>query len=139
MTRTTTAVLSIVAVETGGKLDCCDTDTVHVWVIVSAWSPRRAYLTGARPFLNTVGCAPHDLVHEYFTATVPVEPPEDIATAGERLEWQQLEVCPPLPPELAELAPPPPNPRTCQGRDGHVPHEYASPRCRYCGAEGEAQ
>ncbi|MFE7395162.1 hypothetical protein [Streptomyces sp. NPDC057557] len=95
--RTQPAIVSVVAVETGGKLDCCDTDTAHVWVTVTNWSPRRAYLTGAAPFTAAAGCAPASLTGRMFTTTVPLSPPGDTDTNGERLEWPELEECPPLP------------------------------------------
>ncbi|GAA3371139.1 hypothetical protein GCM10020367_20600 [Streptomyces sannanensis] len=95
--RTFLAIVHVIAVETGGKLDCCDTDTAHAWVTATHWLPRRAYLTGAAPFAAVAGCEPTGLVDRFFTAQLPADPPGDTDTNGERLEWPELEECPPLP------------------------------------------
>lgn len=93
-------VVSVIAVEEGGRLDCCDEDTAHVWVTVLGWSPRRAFLTGAAPFVAASGKEAADLVGEHFTARLDLDdPPGNEDTNGERLEWPELEVAPPIPAE----------------------------------------
>lgn len=96
-------IISIVAVELNfGQMDCCDDDTAHVWVSVSGWSPRRAFLTGAAPFAAAAECTPSELMGRYFTAELDLDnQPGNEDTAGERLEWPALAECPPLPPEWA--------------------------------------
>ncbi|MFE4329701.1 hypothetical protein ACFRQM_09615 [Streptomyces sp. NPDC056831] len=92
-------VLRIVAVDIdGGQMDCCDTETVHVWVMVPAWSPRRAFRTGARVFLDASGLDAGALVGARFFTRLDLDnPPGNDDTNGERLEWPDLRLCPPLP------------------------------------------
>lgn len=93
--------LRVIAVDLDGvPMDCEDTDTAHVWVRVLAWSPRRAYLTGAAPFAAAAGCDPADLTGRVFLARLNLDaPPSTDDTAGERLEWPGLREAPPLPKE----------------------------------------
>lgn len=97
--RTHRAVVSIIAVEEGGKLDCCDEETHHVWVTVLTWSGRRAYLTGASPFLKAVGETVienvTDLTGTHFYADLPFNAPPAVPEPGEHLEWPGLELTPP--------------------------------------------
>lgn len=92
-------VVRVIAVDTNGTpMDCCDEDTAHVWVRVLAWSPRRAFLTGARPFAVAARCAPAALAGRLFFARLDLDsPPGNEDTSGERLEWPELRLCPPLP------------------------------------------
>jgi hypothetical protein len=93
-------ILSVIAVEEGGRLDCCDEDTAHVWVTVLGWSPRRAFLTGAAPFVAASSKKAVDLVGEHFTARLDLDdPPGNDDTNGERLEWPELQLAPPIPAE----------------------------------------
>lgn len=99
--QTGRTVVTVIAVEDNcGPLDCCDEETVHVWVDVLTWSGRRAYLTGASPFLDAAGPAvlenPTDLKDARFYATLPFEPPPATPELGEQLEWPDLELCPPI-------------------------------------------
>lgn len=93
-------VVSIIAVEEGAKLDCCDEEQFHVWVRVITWSGRRAYLTGASPFLKAVGETVIEdvsqLVDAHFYADLPSEPPPAMPEPGEHLEWPHLELTPPI-------------------------------------------
>ncbi|MFD4315068.1 RusA family crossover junction endodeoxyribonuclease [Streptomyces sp. NPDC058548] len=91
-------VVRVVAVGDGTQLDCCDEDTAHVWVRVVAWSPRRAFLTGAAPFVAAAGAPAADLVGRAFLADLDLDtvPPND-DTAGERLEWPQLRLLSKIP------------------------------------------
>lgn len=92
-------VVSVIAVEEGGKLDCCDEELFHVWVTVLTWSGRRAYCTGASPFITAVGETVienvDDLKGTHFYADVPFEPPPAMPEPGEHLEWTNLELTPP--------------------------------------------
>ena len=90
-------VVRVIAAEEGGQLDCCDTDSAHVWVTVTAWSPRRAFLTGAAPFVEVSGKAPNDLAGVRFFVELDLDnPPSNEDTASERLEWPGLGLCPPV-------------------------------------------
>lgn len=92
-------VVRVVAVEGDVQLDCCDTDTAHVWVRVIAWSPRRAFLTGAAPFVKAAGMPADRLAGALFIAQLDVDnPPSNTDTAGERLQWPGLRYCPPFRP-----------------------------------------
>jgi hypothetical protein len=91
-------VVSVIAVEEGTRLDCCDEDTAHVWVQVIGWTARRAFLTGAAPFVAASGKPAADLVGERFTARLDLwNPPGNDDTDGERLEWPDLKLAPPIP------------------------------------------
>lgn len=94
------AVVSVIAVEEGGQLDCCDEETHHVWVTALAWSGRRAYLTGASPFVNAAGATVledvNDLTDVHFYADIPLGPPPAMPEPGEHLEWLNLELAPPI-------------------------------------------
>lgn len=100
LSRTAPTVVRVVAIEDNhGKLDCCDEETAHVWVRVLTWSGRRAYLTGASPFMEAAGSAVPDLYSlqgERFYADLPVEPPPAQPEPGERLEWPSLKLRPPI-------------------------------------------
>ncbi|MER6559798.1 hypothetical protein ABT300_19090 [Streptomyces sp. NPDC001027] len=93
-------VVTVIAVDEGSRLDCCDEDTAHVWVRVTVWSPRRAYLTGASPFVAASGEEAAALVGLRFFADLDLDdPPSNTDTDGERLEWPGLALCPPIPAE----------------------------------------
>lgn len=99
LSRTSPAIIMVVAVEDNyGKLDCCDEETAHVWVTVPTWSGRRAYLTGASPFMKAAPSVPdvYSLKDEHFIAELPLEPPPAIPEAAEYLEWPGLELAPPM-------------------------------------------
>lgn len=87
-----------------GQLDCCDDDTAHVWVVVTAWSPRRAFLTGAAPFAAAANCPPADLAGRRFFAELDLyNPPGNEDTTAERLEFPGLRLCQPLPPKWQQV------------------------------------
>lgn len=93
-------VITVLACEPMTRLGCCDEDGPAVWVRVTAWSPRRAFLTDARPFLEVSGTAAEDLPGLRFFADLDVHnPPANDDTSGERLEWPGLGLCPPVPAE----------------------------------------
>lgn len=77
-------------------MDCCDDDRVHVWVVVSTWSPRRAVLVQGTQFAEAAGCAPGELVGLHFMTDLPYGEPPFIAEPGERIEFGRLELCPPI-------------------------------------------
>ncbi|MBO2461723.1 hypothetical protein [Actinomadura violacea] len=90
-------VLHIVAVETDDfRMDCCDTDPVHVWVVVSTWSTRRAVQVQGTQFAQAAGCAPEELVGLHFMADLPYGEPPFKAEPAERIEFARLEACPPI-------------------------------------------
>ncbi|WP_405893836.1 hypothetical protein OG272_16205 [Streptomyces sp. NBC_00104] len=98
MSKPLRTVVTVIAVADGAQMDCCDTDTAHVWVRVTAWSPRRAFLTGAAPFVEVSGKASADLAGLRFFADLDLDnPPGNTDTSAERLEWPGLGLCPPLP------------------------------------------
>jgi hypothetical protein len=95
VTKLLTTVVTVLAVEEGARLDCCDEDTAHVWVRVTAWTPRRAFLTGAAPFVDAAGKPAAELVGVRFLADLDLDnPPGNTDTNGERLEWPDLRVAP---------------------------------------------
>ncbi|EMF31091.1 hypothetical protein H114_00642 [Streptomyces gancidicus BKS 13-15] len=101
--RPLTTVVSVIAVADGVRLDCCDEDTAHLWVRVTAWSPRRAFLTGATPFVEASGREAADLAGVRFLAELDLDnPPGSSDTDGERLQWPGLRVAPPIPAEWTE-------------------------------------
>ncbi|MET9321912.1 RusA family crossover junction endodeoxyribonuclease [Streptomyces sp. NPDC003038] len=88
-------VVRVIAVQEGGQMDCCDTDSAHVWVRVMAWSPRRAFLTDAAPFVAASGIPADDLAGRTFLAELDLDAiPGNEDTAGERLEWPGLRLAP---------------------------------------------
>lgn len=101
--------LRVIAVDLEGvPLDCEDDDTAHVWVRVIGWSPRRAFLTGARPFAQAADCDPAELAGRVFLARLDLDAiPSNDDTAGERLEWPELREAPPLPEEWTRSPEPP--------------------------------
>lgn len=101
LSRTGRAIISVVAVEENRhRLDCGDEETAHVWVSVVTWNARRAYLSGASPFLDALRAAsgtekaPVDLLNERFIAELPIDPPDDEPEPGEWLQWPNLELAP---------------------------------------------
>ncbi|MFF4292191.1 RusA family crossover junction endodeoxyribonuclease [Streptomyces vinaceus] len=106
-------VVRVMSVSTGQKLECGDEDSAHVWVRVAAWSPRRAFLTGAAPFALAAACPPEELTGRSFIADLDLDrPPANDDTAGERLEWPGLTLAPKIPEQWgAGLAPPEGPPR----------------------------
>ncbi|MFE4796160.1 RusA family crossover junction endodeoxyribonuclease [Streptomyces sp. NPDC056708] len=91
-------VVRVLAVSEGQQLDCCDEDTAHVWVRVMAWSPRRAFLTGASPFAEAAGVPAAALAGRVFLAELDLDAvPENDDTSGERLEWPGLRLAPEIP------------------------------------------
>lgn len=61
-----------------GQMDCEDDARVHVWVVCSAWSTRRAFLTDGAPFLRAqltagVGDHGHGISDDYVTALLADE------------------------------------------------------------------
>ncbi|WP_454613265.1 RusA family crossover junction endodeoxyribonuclease [Streptomyces collinus] len=98
--RALKTVVTVIGVEPDTRLGCCDQDGPAVWVRVTAWSPRRAFLTDAAPFMEVSGGAAEDLPGLRFFADLPLDnPPANDDTAGERLEWPGLGLCPPVPAE----------------------------------------
>lgn len=98
-------VVSVEAVMLGQlKMGCCDEETDHVWVTVLTWSGRRAYLTGASPFVKAAGRPAAELDGLHFYATLPMDPPPADPEPGELLEWPELELAPPIEEIEAEIA-----------------------------------
>lgn len=96
--RALKTVVTVIGVEPDTRLGCCEQDGPAVWVRVTAWSPRRAFLTDAAPFMEVSGKAAEDLPGLRFFAELPLDdPPANDDTAGERLEWPGLGLCPPIP------------------------------------------
>lgn len=86
------------AEEDHDPMDCCDDDPRKVWVVVGGWSYRRAVLTHARPFLEAAGTGDvSSLEGMTFMARLDLEnaPPFE-HESGERLEWPELKVAPPM-------------------------------------------
>ncbi|MEW2250413.1 hypothetical protein AB0907_24100 [Streptomyces sp. NPDC006975] len=98
-------VVRVIAVDLDGvPMDCEDDDEAHVWVRVLGWSPRRAFYTGAQPFAEAARCHPAALTGRVFLARLDLDhPPGNDDTAGERLEWPELRLAPPLPPEFRRV------------------------------------
>lgn len=93
-------VVTVLGVEPNTRLGCCDADGPAVWVRVTAWSPRRAFLTDAAPFLAVSGKDVEDLPGLRFFADLDLDhPPTNDDTTGEHLEWPGLGLCPPIPAE----------------------------------------
>ncbi|XVV35051.1 RusA family crossover junction endodeoxyribonuclease [Streptomyces sp. CA-100214] len=93
-------VITVLGVEPMTRLGCCDEDGPAVWVRVTAWSPRRAFLTDAAPFLAVAGKDVEDLPGLRFFADLDLSaPPKNDDTSGEHLEWPGLGLCPPVPAE----------------------------------------
>jgi len=101
-----TTVVRVLSVDVkAGPLDCEDDDTTHVWVVVTAWSPRRAFLTGAQQFAAAADCPPADLAGRRFFAELDLyKPPGNDDTTAERLEFPGLRRCRPLPPRWQQDA-----------------------------------
>lgn len=91
-------IIRVIAVEVDGlPMDREDTETARLWVVVPDWSPRRAFLTGASPFVLVSGKDPEDLAGVRFFAELDLHnPPSNNDTHGERLEWPGLGLCPPF-------------------------------------------
>jgi Holliday junction resolvase RusA-like endonuclease len=93
-------VITVLGVEPNTRLGCCDEDGPAVWVRVTAWSPRRAFLTDAAAFVAVSGKDPEDLPGLRFFADLDLNnPPKNDDTSGEHLEWPGLGLCPPVPAE----------------------------------------
>jgi Holliday junction resolvase RusA-like endonuclease len=93
-------VITVLDVEPNTRLGCCDVDGPAVWVKVTAWTPRRAFLTDALPFMEVSGKAAEDLPGLRFFADLDVNnPPGNDDTSGEHLVWPELGLCPPVPRE----------------------------------------
>ncbi|WP_328638451.1 RusA family crossover junction endodeoxyribonuclease [Streptomyces canus] len=93
-------MITVIGVEPNTRLGCCDVEGLAVWVRVTAWSPRRAFLTEAGPFMDVSGQAAEDLPGLRFFADLDLNnPPKNDDTTGEHLEWPELGLCPPVPAE----------------------------------------
>ncbi|MEU6628351.1 RusA family crossover junction endodeoxyribonuclease [Streptomyces parvus] len=91
-----TPVRVLAATECGRK-DCCGAHA-HAWVRVEAWSPKRAFLTSAVPFIQAAGVPHGELAGLAFMAELDLTaPPGNSDTAGERLEWPGLQIAPSIP------------------------------------------
>jgi len=79
-------------------MDCCDDDPRKVWVVVGGWSHRRAILTHAAPFLEAAGTDDvTSLEGQTFMASLDLfDPPPFVHEGGERLEWPELRLAPPM-------------------------------------------
>jgi hypothetical protein len=79
-------------------MDCCDDDPRKVWVVATGWSYRRAVLTHAEPFL--VAAETEDVMSlegKTFMASLDLfNPPPFEHEGGERLEWPDLKLAPPM-------------------------------------------
>lgn len=93
----TRMVVKILAVEADPTpLDCCDEDSVHVWVVVPVWANRRAVLVQGTQFVQAAGCAPEELPGKRFYAELPKGAPAFVPEPGERIVFHGLEECPPF-------------------------------------------
>jgi hypothetical protein len=92
------------------RMDCEDDDPRKVWVVVGSWSYRRAVLTHALPFLEAAGTEDvMSLEGQVFLARLDLEnPPPYQHEGGERLEWPELELAPPMSEVYARLGIAPP-------------------------------
>ncbi|MFD5788658.1 RusA family crossover junction endodeoxyribonuclease [Streptomyces sp. NPDC127037] len=86
----TETVVSVIAPGDSGRLDCCDEDDAHVWVRVLVWSPRRAFLTGAAPFVAAAGVPAAELTGRRFVADLDLAAPPEDDDVAERLRWPGL-------------------------------------------------
>lgn len=93
-----------------GRMDCCDDGSAKVWVVVTGWSTRRAVLTHAEPFLKASGYTdPYALEGMHFFAKMDLgDPPPFDHEGGERIEFPELEIAPPIAEIHAELGMAPP-------------------------------
>lgn len=91
-------------------MDCYDDDPRKVWVIVPIWSYRRAVLTHARPFLEAADTDKMSALEgKVFLASLdPSGPPPFEHESGERLEWPELRLAPPISEIQARLGVEPP-------------------------------
>ncbi|MFF4388517.1 RusA family crossover junction endodeoxyribonuclease [Streptomyces sp. NPDC001552] len=107
----TVTVVRVLAVSSNTRMDCGEEDTAHVWVRVTAWSPRRAFLTGAAPFAAAAGVPAAELTGRQFLADLDLdEVPVNGGPVGERLEWPGLVVAPKIPEQWGMGAAPPEGP-----------------------------
>lgn len=97
--------ITVLAIDSdGGKMDCCDDDPRHIWV-VTAWSHRRAVKTHAAPFLKAANTEDlYSLEGRMFLARIDLDnPPPFDHEGGERLEWPELTVAPSMDEVRADL------------------------------------
>ncbi|MGW1989666.1 hypothetical protein [Embleya sp. NPDC001921] len=95
---TSTTFLHIVAVDETRRTTDYDADSAHVWVRVPAWSPARAFRTGATAFVAAAGVPAADLVDRVFVADLDVDAvPGNVGTLGEQLLWPGLCMAPRIP------------------------------------------
>lgn len=85
------------AEEDHDRMDCEDDDPRKVWVVAS-WSLRRAVLTHAEPFLRAAGATDvMSLEGKHFMTRIDLgDPPPFEHEGGERLEWPELKLAPPM-------------------------------------------
>jgi hypothetical protein len=97
------------AEENHDRMDCFDDDPRKVW-IVTGWSWRRAVLTHAEPFLRAAGTTDvMSLEGKHFMTRIDLgDPPPFEHEGGERLEWPELELAPPMDEVCARLGIEPP-------------------------------
>lgn len=86
------------AEEDHDRMDSCDDDPRKVWIVVGGWSYRRAVLTHALPFLEAAGTQDVASLEgmTFLSAIDLLDPPPFEHENGERLEWPDLTVAPPL-------------------------------------------
>lgn len=104
------SVYILKAEEDHGRMDCCDDDPRKVWVVVGGWSYRRAVLTHAAPFLEAAGTEDlASLEGEHFMTRLDLRnPPPYEHEGGERLDWPELTLAPPMSEVYARLGITPP-------------------------------
>jgi hypothetical protein len=105
-----TVVSILKAEEDHDRMDCCDDDPRKVWVVVGAWSFRRAVLTHAAPFLAAAGTddLPSVEGRDFLCRLDLNDPPPFEHEGGERLEWPDLRPAPPMSEVYARLGITPP-------------------------------
>lgn len=105
-----TVVSVLLAEEDHDRMDCEDDDPRKVWIVVGAWSGRRAVLTHAAPFLDAAETEDlATLTGRTFMCRLDLSnPPLFEHEGGERLEWPELKPTPPMSEVYARLGITPP-------------------------------
>jgi hypothetical protein len=126
------------AEEDHDRMDCCDDDPRKVWVVVGAWSGRRAVLTHAAPFLAAAGTddLPSLEGRDFLCRLDLNNPPPFEHEGGERLEWPDLRPAPPMSEVYARLGITPPEDADDAARE-EQPAAAPDDTCRVVDIGGE--